>query len=264
MGRGVEAPRLMWHLYTDSYLVTVAEPSDSATGEHQHHALQLSFGIDGPLTARIAGVEVGPHDGLLVGPDRDHAVDGACVMLMCEPEGPLGRQLLGRLRTEDFAAVTDCDPAALARLRASVGRTRQQPAAPGLRLPVVGHMLELIASLTDRCDPAPPLDPRVRRVIAHLFDTEGTRRPLAELASVVGLSPGRLRHLFVAEVGIPIRQYASWCRAVLALRRVGEDSSLTEAAHAAGFADQAAFSRAHRKLFGRKPSVFHGEAKSAV
>jgi AraC-like DNA-binding protein len=62
---------------------------------------------------------------------------------------------------------------------------------------------------------------------------------LREAAVTVGLSPGRLRHLFVEETGLHFRGYLLWLRLGQAVGVFAAGGSLTEAAHAAGFADSA-------------------------
>lgn len=93
--------------------------------------------------------------------------------------------------------------------------------------------------------------------IAHAVDclqTSDDVRSVDEAASAAGLSASRFQHLFTAEVGVPFRRYRGWQRLRNAIRIAAAGASLTEAAHAAGFADQAHFSRAFRSAFGAPPS----------
>jgi AraC-like DNA-binding protein len=97
-------------------------------------------------------------------------------------------------------------------------------------------------------------DPRIARVLKSLR-TEP--QPLGETLARAGvaLSPSRFQHLFAAEVGVPFRRYRSWCRLRTAVREVIGGGNLTDAAHAAGFADSAHFSRVFRQTFGAPPSA---------
>jgi ribosome-associated protein len=70
---------------------------------------------------------------------------------------------------------------------------------------------------------------------------------LRDAATLVGLSPGRTRHLFVQHTGLPFRTWLLWHRLVRALEGWSDGDSLTEAAHAAGFADSAHLSRTFRR-----------------
>ena len=77
---------------------------------------------------------------------------------------------------------------------------------------------------------------------------------LAELAARAGLSSSRFLHLFKAQTGVPLRRYRLWNRMGAAVGAFRHGVSLTEAAHAAGFASSAHFSTAFRDMFGMTPS----------
>src|SRR3954464_4812920 len=85
-------------------------------------------------------------------------------------------------------------------------------------------------------------------------DEPQRRHGLPSLAGHAGLSPSRFLHLFKAETGVPLRRYRIWNRMGAAVRACGAGSSLTEAAHVAGFASSAHFSSAFRDMFGMMPS----------
>ena len=98
------------------------------------------------------------------------------------------------------------------------------------------------------------IDPRVARIVKDLQDDRGPTPSATHAAAAVGLSLSRFQHLFSAEVGVPFRRYRGWQRLRSAIRVAAAGSSLTDAAHTAGFADQAHFSRAFRAAFGAPPS----------
>jgi AraC-like DNA-binding protein len=77
---------------------------------------------------------------------------------------------------------------------------------------------------------------------------------VAIAAASAGLSASRFQHLFTREVGVPFRRYRGWQRLRGAIRAAASGLSLTDAAYAAGFADQAHFSRTFRATFGAPPS----------
>ncbi len=239
----------MWHFLDDDYVLTVPEPCDPSdmSPPHSHHALQLSVALGEPLCWSIAEQAPRSAAALLVAPDVPHHVVGGAA-LMCEPESELGRRLLGRLQGKTHVVLDD---PALARLGRAL--LAPNPDADDLSARVTAA----IDAMTADCAPAPPLDARVRLVIERLRKSDGCSPTLAELAREVNLSPGRLRHLFVQEVGLPIRKYVLWLRSIEALRAIMETpSSLSAAAHKSGFADHAALSRTHRRFFGRTPSQF--------
>ena len=61
------------------------------------------------------------------------------------------------------------------------------------------------------------------------------------------------RHLS-GGVGLPLRRYLLWLRLQDAVQAIAAGAPLTDAAHAAGFADSAHLSRTFRRMFGITPS----------
>jgi AraC-like DNA-binding protein len=116
-----------------------------------------------------------------------------------------------------------------------------------------GEALDDVLRVADR-GAGNPLDPRIARVVSSLRQ-ETQLLPASQTAAAVGLSSSRFQHLFAAEVGVPFRRYRSWCRLRTAIRAVVKGCNLTAASHAAGFADQAHFSRVFRRTFGAPPSA---------
>lgn len=76
----------------------------------------------------------------------------------------------------------------------------------------------------------------------------------ASVSARVGLSESRLRHVFTAEVGISMRAFVRWWRLIQATGLLASGMSMTAAAHEAGFADAAHFSRTFRQSFGLSPT----------
>jgi AraC family transcriptional regulator len=76
---------------------------------------------------------------------------------------------------------------------------------------------------------------------------------LAELTKAVHRSPSRLAHRFRGATGVPLGHFILWRRLRAATETAMRGLSLTEAAHAAGFADSAHLSRTFRAMFGINP-----------
>jgi AraC family transcriptional regulator len=98
-------------------------------------------------------------------------------------------------------------------------------------------------------------DVRVLAAITVLKKTLNQHVSVADLAAQVGLSQSRLSHLFRSHTGLPVRRYVLWLRLQEAVRIIADGHSLTEAAHAAGFADSAHVTRTFHSMFGLAPSV---------
>jgi AraC-like DNA-binding protein len=102
---------------------------------------------------------------------------------------------------------------------------------------------------------APPLDPRVKRVLRSLPSrlAEEEDVSLDAVASDVGLSPSRFMHVFTTSVGVPLRPYVLWLRLQRGAGELARGKSVAHAAHAAGFSDAAHFTRTFRRMIGATP-----------
>lgn len=98
------------------------------------------------------------------------------------------------------------------------------------------------------------IDPRVQRVLAWAAKDHDQRIELSAAAALAGLSPSRLSHLFVEQTGLSFKTYLLWIRLTRAVALMAEGETLTGAAHGAGFADSAHFSRTFRRMFGIAPA----------
>lgn len=104
-------------------------------------------------------------------------------------------------------------------------------------------------------------DRRILKTVEAMLG-EHNKANLAELARERAISPGRFRHLFRAETGIPFSGYKLWLKTRAAIRELSlGGGDFSRAAFSAGFADQAHFSRIFRRSFGMAPS---GLLKSGI
>lgn len=211
---------------------------------HSHHAFQLTLSAGGAAGIRTAeGLMPGPV--ILIAPDVPHAIEpeGRIALLFVEPESRAGvgfRELLKgkpvtRLpdmpgRKEDLARIWDRPSASDATLVKLGQRVLDRLLGPGGRGPVV--------------------DPRIGRVLDRLDHGGQSDLTAAEAAGIACLSESRFSHLFVEQVGLPFRTFLLWRRLMRAIEELAAGKRLTEAAHAAGFADSAHFSRTFQRMFG--------------
>lgn len=223
------------------------------TSLHSHHAIQVCVGAEGPC--KLWGGSAGTwasYDVGVVPSDVEHVLDAGetrVALLYIDPETVLGRRM--SLVYGELSAATDT--AGLlgdlrARIVASCEDALSLPGAVALR----DAMLDLVipASASAR-----GLDARVARTLDRLRNTPGEMVSVGELADAVALSPSRFAHLFRDNTGVPVRRYLLWLRLVEAVRLMASAASLTEVAHAAGFADSAHLTRTFRRMFGISPSL---------
>lgn len=111
-------------------------------------------------------------------------------------------------------------------------------------------------------------DARAVNVIDHiagLLADEHGGHEVQSLARRAGLSARQLQRRFVDQVGVAPKLYARLCRiaGVIQARNAAPSRSMTDLAHAFGYADQAHLTREFRDLSGRNPLDFF-RAASAV
>lgn len=211
---------------------------------HAHHAIQITLALSGELLLADREREVSGRC-LAVAADAPHRIEarGLLALVFVEPESPLGRALAARLFADlPLAKVAgDVFAEAMAPLAGTFdGLSRDAMLA--IAEAALASLVPLPAALTP--------DPRIDRIIEAA--TAYPDRPLAETAAAAGvhLSPERLRHLFVEHTGLAFKTYLLWRRLIRALDAYSLGATLTEAAHEAGFADSAHFSRAFKRTFG--------------
>lgn len=229
------------------------------TGFHRHHAAQLCLGLDGPLKLRHGRNESWVSaPGFFVAPDQPHQFDagaGATAILYLEAESGACADCLRRHAQpgpSPLATTSELTP--LQALRADGGQGRHLAAA--LRVFGIDETQQGIVV---------PLDPRIANALNWIGAHIDTPIRLRAVAASAALSGSHFAHLFTAQAGVPLRRYVLWRRLREAIRLAMLGASLTEAAHAAGFADSAHLSRTFRETFGVTPSfLFEQRARIAV
>jgi AraC family transcriptional regulator len=209
---------------------------------HRHHAAQIAFGLDGPVVFETPFEEIHQADALLIPPDvpHGHPAFGPTAMLFVEPESVEWAHCSRRGNGGVVPFDLDDGLRSLASSAANGDAVAAQVLADRLIRNSVG-----IAAHSD---------PLVLRTCEQIRQSLSKRVTLVELARHVHLSPSRLAHRFREATGVPLRRFVLWCRLRAGADCAMRGSSLTEAAHAAGFADSAHFSRTFRSMFGIAPS----------
>lgn len=111
---------------------------------------------------------------------------------------------------------------------------------------------DLVRTAAEQLPPAQPCDPRVDLVRAV------TRRSpsctLDDLADALNVSYTTASHLFSRTMGLSLRSYQLWIKAIRAAARMAVGARLTDIAHEVGFVDSAHLSRTWRRTYGFAPS----------
>lgn len=108
-------------------------------------------------------------------------------------------------------------------------------------------------------------DPRLAGAIAALHRDPGRNWSLAELAAETGTSRSVFAERFHAVTGVTPLRYAAELRMRLATQWLGSGQMAIDAvAHRLGYASQAAFSRAFKRVTGHPPGAARSEALRSV
>jgi AraC-like DNA-binding protein len=230
-----------FHLYVWPQRLLMLAPA-YASAQHRHHVAQIGLGLDEPVVyeSRQTGLHRG--DLLLVPPDTLHAhpAFGASAVLFLEPESTEWARFPGRASAGVVALPFNPHLRSYARCAAAGDADAAQSLVDNL-----------IGQPATRSSDDDALVLEVCTLVRQRLDGPIT---LAAMADAVHRSSSRLAHRFREATGVPLRRYVLWCRLRAAVEAAMRGSSLTEAAHVAGFADSAHLSRTFRSTFGIAPS----------
>jgi len=214
---------------------------------HRHHAIQICLGLDGPIDFFDAAGHARRSRSFLVDRNCRHTIAadaGRHAFVFVEPELAVARRI--RSRHLPAGGIAEIDVVAWADFHDTLIACHERRMADAEIYGLLDGLLHCLAGTPETIQ---ALDDRVARALRWLAQTGEEPSP-AELARRVALSEGRFQHLFRTHVGLPLREYLLWRRLMVASRMIAEAGSLTRAAHHAGFADSAHFSRTFRRMFG--------------
>lgn len=219
---------------------------------HRHHAAQICVSLEGTLRVESDG-DIVESSAVIVAPDHPHrmdAGDGRILAIYLEPESDEYASLIAPLlNVDDSEQLRAFEPAPdeLKSLQS------QSDAKTDPRL--VWSVCTSAVGLGSCPTPRRSGDARVEQVIAIIQNAPSATHSVNRLATAVHISPSRLSHLFRDNVGVSIRRYIVWSRIRQVVQLAINGSTLTEAAHAAGFSDAAHMSNSFRQMFGFAPSA---------
>ena len=203
---------------------------------HRHATVQITLGLDGPVT--ILDVSKGravTDSALLVRPGVMHALQpgGKVWLVLLQPESLLAQHMLQRSKQEGVVSLP----------------------------PEFVEGIHVIAPLANSLDgmrkPHKAVQIHDERLLKALKFLESVRgaRPVERAATAVGLSVSRLRGLAQAHLEIPLARWLTLRQLQRAVQAMAQGASIAEAAIDAGFADQAHLTRQMRKTLGITPAM---------
>jgi len=209
---------------------------------HHHPAVQVGVGLDGPLELTTADGMVRQCRVVVIASGTRHALgcapDVTPLSLYLRPETAPGAGINSRAAggiwiVED--SVSDCIATVFAE--------------SGLEEAVL-RLIDALSIDTHERSAHPQLKQAVDLVRADPTD----RVDLVSIARAVALSPDYLGRLFKKQTGSSFAATTRWIRLIAGMEQLSHGSSVTDAAHSAGFTDGAHANRACWELLGGSPS----------
>ncbi len=203
---------------------------------HSHAALQLVVVAQGYVTVASENDEETSAPGIAIRSGVVHRLlpGERCTLFLIEPQSQLAAAILARLAEGAISAL----PQDLTR----------ELSSSALLSDVVRQFRSHLGA------PAQTIDPRLLAAVAWIasHDESGS---VAIAASQSGLSPARLRALATEQLGVPLAKLVLWHKVKAASQSLLTGSSLSDAAAAAGFADQAHLTRTMGSVLGITPAT---------
>jgi AraC-like DNA-binding protein len=222
--------------------------ADMVNEPHRHFTVSILIGVDRPIRIRVGARGWTSTDAVMVASNVEQQLDARGSKIAIVQVDPESDEFVRVAHHFEGGKVRLLPEETVSRLRRVLGGAGDGPPNAELRA-------KILDQLESQGAVRRPIDPRIRKVLG-IIKADFLAPPLApELASVVGLSSGRLIHLFTQEMGLPIRRYVLWLRLRDVMFSLAAGDSLTEAAHRAGFADSPHLSRTFRGMFGFPPSA---------
>ncbi|AYG09336.1 AraC family transcriptional regulator [Pseudomonas fluorescens] len=199
---------------------------------------------------------LGPDYGLILGETGRTAPHAHYAhQFILSAESPITVSLDGHLQTAYRLFIPSRQPHAIVHAPATVLMAYVEPGA--FERESLQHALETADFSHERLEQTlrqlprrQADDERVQRAL-HTLDQQLSGKVSAQsLAQAAHLSLSQLERLFVSQLGVPVRRLVMWRRLRRALDLALNGHTLTQAAHGAGFADSAHFSRTMKQLFG--------------
>ena len=219
---------------------------------HSHYAIQVVFGSE-------PGVKLRPdtespwqaYSGAIIASRQPHTMDASGLpvnaVMFVEPETREGRALIEHHLDLGITPM----PEAFYAQRGEVFEQYWKGDDDAL----VAAIRRFLSVLTDGVQPTMVTDERILRATRYINLHLTRPLTLEEVAREACLSPSRCRHLLVEQLGMGLRHYILWRRFLRVWKLLAEGATLSEAAHAAGFADAPHLARTSRRNFGFPPSL---------
>jgi AraC-like DNA-binding protein len=207
---------------------------------HRHWASQITISLDNTFEVEVLGEGSFSLQAAFFRPNVGHRlIHGNVCSFYFDPVSPLFDCLVGT-KNENWGELSHLN--------------RQLKSLAQAQNP--------IEAIINDFRPRHTMDPRINTVLANIKSglEQETCTDRLVLAELVGMSASRFSHWFVEQLGIPVRSYKKWLKLRLAIDAMLNGKAPIDAAHSAGFSDQAHMSRAFAHAFG----ITYMSARTAI
>jgi AraC-like DNA-binding protein len=243
----------VWDLGRDRFMVA---GSFGDLAIHHHPAVQVTVGVEGPVTVIRADGGRDTCRLVVVASGTQHAVRSdarsAALSIYLGPATREGIALnaLSHARGQHKGVWVVGGGEQLA------DSTAAPMAASGPRAAADFLVRALSGKSSQGSDGAPLVHPQLRQALELVSSSATGDIQLASVAGAVALSPDYLGRLCKQQTGLSFSATTRWVRLLAGLRYLAEGGSVTDAAHLAGFVDGSHANRACWEMAGWPPSAF--------
>ncbi|MGQ0540789.1 MAG: helix-turn-helix domain-containing protein [Blastocatellia bacterium] len=226
---------------------------------HESPAIKVCIALDRNFFLRKANEESWTeYDSAIISPGQPHAIGGRhnrMAMLVLVPEATLAQPLIPTISRQ---GITRLSSRIVSNVRSIFADLERKTSLSDSSEDICRQMIEAITENEPVSNPS--IDSRVAQSINWIRSGREIGVSVKEIAAGVELSESRFSHLFTENVRVPVRRYLLWLRLRDAIHLLARGGSLTETAHAAGFADSAHLTRTFRGMLGITPSALIKES----
>lgn len=202
---------------------------------HHHAAFQIILSESGELGIVDRDGRELAGSGFIIRPLVDHAITShsPVTIIYLDPHSPLATNIVDQIGTHGICS--------LSRFTQALTPAMDESA-----------VLEFLDQGSNQ--QIAHIDARLVEALAELGREPG-RVTISKTALRCGISESRLRAIARDQLGVPLSTWLIWRKLERSVREIVLGASLTEAAVAGGFSDQAHFSRAMRRMLGVTPQI---------
>ncbi|TCB67116.1 helix-turn-helix transcriptional regulator [Acinetobacter sp. ANC 4178] len=247
----IAKPEKNWLYAWDGVILYVTQ--EYLSKSHAHFPALLQIGLGTQFAVTLDQQPRSYHDIVYMAPNVSHSTDSEnqpYLAILIDPDHELYRYVHAALQGRQMCSLpVSC----LQPLRYELA----QLIAGELDIVQVKQLLlRILKVLSPQVAVHLPWDVRILKACEYIKQQVPHHIPtVADVAAQVGLSESRLMHLFSAQLGASMRQYMLWLKVRYAIQLWIEGYSLIDLAFAAGFSDQAHYTRTLRRMVDFAPSI---------